>query len=61
MMRAFMERLLFPNLAYTGPPQSLFDRKILSAFTYTMNASEPQMKEQQYPVHIAGGIPGCYP
>jgi len=50
-MRCFMERLLFPYLAYTRPPSSLFKKKIRSAFIYTMNISEPQMKEYHYTVH----------
>ncbi|MCX6686364.1 MAG: flavodoxin family protein [Methanoregula sp.] len=50
-MRSFMERLLFPYLAYTTPPSSLFGRKIRTAFIYTMNVSEQQMKDYQYPVH----------
>lgn len=51
-MRSFMERLLFPYLQYTSPPSTLFDRKIKTAFIYTMNVSEDQMKAAQYPVHI---------
>ncbi len=51
-MRSFMERLLFPYLTYTRPPGSLFDRKIPTAFIYTMNVSEEMMKEHHYPVHI---------
>jgi len=51
-MRSFMERLLFPYLAYTRPPSSVFDRKIPTAFIYTMNVSEETMKEYHYPVHI---------
>ncbi|MGD1004586.1 MAG: flavodoxin family protein [Methanoregulaceae archaeon] len=50
-MRSFMERLLFPYLAYTNPPSSLFGRKIRTAFIYTMNVSEQQMKDYQYSVH----------
>lgn len=50
-MRSFMERLLFPYLAYTSPPSSLFKGKIRTAFMYTMNVSEPLMKEFQYTVH----------
>ena len=52
-MRSFMERLLFPNLAYTNPPSFLFERKINTVFIYTMNASEQQMKEFGYHLHIA--------
>jgi multimeric flavodoxin WrbA len=51
MMRCFMERLLFPYLAYTSPPSSLFERKIPAAFIYTMNVSEQQMKDFHYTVH----------
>lgn len=52
-MRSFMERLLFPYLAYTSPPSSLFFKKIQTAFIYTMNVSEQQMKEYHYTVHTA--------
>jgi len=45
-MKSFMERLLFPYLAYTRPPSYLFTRKIPVACLYTMNVSEQQMKEQ---------------
>ncbi|MCX6690001.1 MAG: flavodoxin family protein [Methanoregula sp.] len=51
MMRCFMERLMFPYLAYTNPPGSLYKKKIRTAFVYTMNVSEQQMKDFQYPVH----------
>lgn len=42
-MRSFMERLLFPYLAYTNPPTSLFERRMNTAFVYTMNASEDRI------------------
>jgi len=51
-MRSFMERLLFPYLTYTRPPESIFGRKIPTAFIYTMNVSEALMKEHHYTVHI---------
>jgi multimeric flavodoxin WrbA len=51
MMRCFMERLMFPYLMYTRPPASLFPKKIPTAFVYTMNVSEQQMKEI-YAMHI---------
>jgi multimeric flavodoxin WrbA len=51
-MRSFMERLLFPYLQYTSPPSTLFGRKIKTAFIYTMNVPEEQMKAVHYPVHI---------
>jgi hypothetical protein len=47
-----MERLLFQYLTYTRPPGSLFDRKISTAFIYTMNVSEEMMKENHYPIHF---------
>jgi len=42
-MRSCMERLLFPYLAYTNPPSSLFERKINTGFIYTMNAPEERI------------------
>ena len=42
-MRSFMERLLFPYLAYTNPPTTLFERKINTGFIYTMNAPEERI------------------
>ena len=47
-MRSFMGRLLFPYFTYTDPPQSLFPKKIPTAFIYTMNVTEEQMKEWGY-------------
>jgi multimeric flavodoxin WrbA len=44
-MRCFMERLLFPNLAYSNPPRSLFGRKINTGFIYTMNVSEDRIRD----------------
>ena len=43
-MRSFMERLMFPYLAYSGPPRSLFPKKIKTGVIYTMNAPEEAMK-----------------
>jgi multimeric flavodoxin WrbA len=45
-MRSFMERLTFPYLAYSNPPQSLFHRKIHTGIIYTGNAKEEEMKER---------------
>jgi multimeric flavodoxin WrbA len=47
-MKSFMERLLFPYLTYTDPPQSLFPGKIKTGFIYTMNTTEHQMRERGY-------------
>jgi len=43
-MRSFMERLIYPYLTYTEPPESLFPKKINTAFIYTMNIPE-ELKE----------------
>ncbi|MGA3173345.1 MAG: flavodoxin family protein [Syntrophorhabdales bacterium] len=51
-MRSFMERLLFPYLAYTDPYRSLFPRKIPTAFIYTMNAG-PDRFEKLASQHVA--------
>ncbi|MCX5733271.1 MAG: NAD(P)H-dependent oxidoreductase [candidate division NC10 bacterium] len=48
MTKSFMERLTFPYVTYTDPPQSLFPGKIRTAVIYTMNVSETQMKEYGY-------------
>jgi len=45
-MRSFMERLMFPYLTYTDPPQSLFPRKISAGLICTMNVTEDVMKER---------------
>ncbi len=42
-MKSFLERLLFPVVAYTDPPVSLFPKKIRAGFIYTMNATEEQL------------------
>lgn len=51
-MRSFMERLLFPFLTYTEPPQSLFPRKIFTGFIYTMNVTAEIAKEWGYSQHF---------
>ena len=50
-MRSFMERLMFPYLVYARTPTSLFAGKLPTAFVYTMNVSEQQMKDFHYTVH----------
>jgi multimeric flavodoxin WrbA len=53
-MRSFMERLLFPYLTYTNPPQSLFPRTIKTGLIYTMNITEEQMAgEYNFSQHLA--------
>jgi multimeric flavodoxin WrbA len=51
-MRSFMERLMFPYLTYTQPPQSLFPKKIKTGFIYTMNIPEENVKNFSYDVHF---------
>ena len=51
-MRSFMERLLFPYLAYTRPPSPISHRKIPTAFIYTIDTSDPFMEQSNYPVHL---------
>lgn len=51
-MRSFMERLMFPYLTYTQPPQSLFPKKIKTGFIYTMNITKEQLEEFYYTVHV---------
>ena len=48
-MRSFLERLLFPYLAYTNPPSSLFGGELATAFIYTMNAPERVAEAVGYP------------
>ena len=53
-MRSFMERLLFPVMTYTDPPEpgTLFSRKVRTAFIYTLGASEAMAKERGFDRHI---------
>jgi multimeric flavodoxin WrbA len=44
-MKSFMERLLFPYLAYAVPPEPIFPKKINTGFIYTMNAPEGRMRD----------------
>lgn len=44
-MRSFMERLIFPYVTYTEPPNTLFPKKINTGFIYTMNITEERVKE----------------
>jgi len=51
-MKSFMERLLYPYMKYSDPPQLLFPKKINTGFIYTMNATEEQMKKFGFAQHI---------
>jgi multimeric flavodoxin WrbA len=53
-MKSCLERLLFPYLVYTNPPQSLFSRSIPTGFIYTMNVTAEQMAgEYSFSQHLA--------
>ena len=54
-MRSFMERLMFPYLAYKNPYQSVFSKKIKTGFIYTMNVAEEQFKQSPMGPHLARG------
>ena len=52
-MQSFLERLVFPYLTYTDPPESLFPKKIPVGFIYTMGLTEELMNEFGYPQRFA--------
>ncbi|AGK97546.1 flavodoxin family protein [Clostridium pasteurianum] len=47
-MRSFLERLMFPYSKYDKNYSSIFGKKILTGFIYTMNVTNDQMKEFRY-------------
>ena len=49
-IQSFFERLVFPYLTYTDPPNSLFSKKIPTAFIYTMGQPEEIAKHMGYEV-----------
>ena len=51
-MRSFMERLIFPFLPYTDPPESIFPKKIKTGFIYTLGATKEMSKERGFDKHI---------
>ena len=53
-MQSFLERLVFPYLTYTDPPQTLFPKKIPVGFIYTMGLTEELMVEFGYQQRFAG-------
>lgn len=53
-MRSFMERLMFPNIAYTNPYTSLAEKKIKTGFIYTMNIPEERFNESPLKPHLEG-------
>jgi multimeric flavodoxin WrbA len=52
-MRSFMERLVFPFLPYTDPPDTIFPKKIKTGFIYTLGATEEMSKERGYHQYIS--------
>lgn len=46
-MRAFLERLIFPNLVYDGV-STLFPRQIKTGFIYTMNMTENDLQSGRW-------------
>ena len=52
VMKAFMERLLFPFFTYTDPPQSLFPKQMPTGLIYTMNVTAEQMQALGYAHHF---------
>lgn len=53
MMRAFLERLLFPCFVYDKDYSSLAPKKIRTAFVYTMNVPRERMERAGYPQRLA--------
>ena len=53
-MQSFLERLVFPYLTYTDPPESLFPKKICVGFIYTMGLPEELMNEFGYLQRFTG-------
>lgn len=53
-MCSFLERLMFQYFVYAQPPESLFTRKLKTAFIYTMNVPEALMQQINYAVHMGG-------
>ena len=53
-MQSFLERLVFPYLTYTDPPETLFPKKIPVGFIYTMGLTEELADEFGYNQRFAG-------
>ncbi|MDF1525034.1 MAG: flavodoxin family protein [bacterium] len=45
-MRSFLERWMFPYLTYTNPPRTLFPGRLRTAFIYTMNMADEELKSR---------------
>lgn len=56
-MASFMERLVFPYLVYnSNPPTSLFPKKMLTGFIYTMNVPEEMVNTVGYDRYFATNV-----
>jgi multimeric flavodoxin WrbA len=53
-MRSFLERLLFQYLVYDGKGTTLFEKKIKTAFIYTMNVREDYLERIGYVQNFKG-------
>ena len=52
-MASFLDRLLFQYIMYTDPLQSLFPKRIPTAFVYTMNATgDQEVREYGFESHF---------
>jgi multimeric flavodoxin WrbA len=51
-MRSFLERLFFPLMTYTDPPESLLSRKVQTAFIYTLGANKKLARERGFDKQI---------
>jgi multimeric flavodoxin WrbA len=52
-MQSFLERLIFPFLTYTDPPESIFPGKIRTGFIYTLGADEEMAHQRGFDARIA--------
>ncbi len=54
MMQAFLERLLFPFIAYDGAHSTLFPRTIRTGGIYTFGADEDRVKQMGFdqPINV---------
>jgi len=59
LMKAFIERLVYPNMVYDDNWSTLFPKTLPIGFIYTMSSSEQWMKEMgydQYPTFIVNAL-----
>jgi multimeric flavodoxin WrbA len=59
LMKAFIERLIYPYIVYDKNWSTLFQKTLPIGFIYTMSSSEPWMKEMgydQYPTFMINAL-----